>query len=376
MTDRTAEVIGGGIAGLAVSAALSLHGWKVRVHERSVDLREIGAGIYLKENSLRVLDHIGAFDSIASEGVRLRTAELRDSGDKILMHREYPESVRVYTTTRSLLLNALVSAAERAGVHIRTGSHVTSVAPNGEILLHSGETVAADLVVAADGVHSMARSSLGISSKIKLSGAGATRMLIDREPGDPVSQSTEYWNGRIRVLIVPCHEDHTYFGALAPETDAPACELPLNRAYWGRAFPQLEGFVARTEGADATHFPHWDVRCRTWVAGRVGLLGDAVNAQSPNFGQGAGLAISNGWELARQLESIEDIGKALSSWEAQCRPWSEKIQKWSYRYDIVAHRWPRPIQGMRPSIMSAVGSSRITAAKWAELYRGISPRSL
>ena len=54
------EIAGAGLSGLTAAAAFAKAGWSVRVHEKSSELREIGAGIYLWENGLRALEEIGA----------------------------------------------------------------------------------------------------------------------------------------------------------------------------------------------------------------------------------------------------------------------------------------------------------------------------
>ncbi|MBT6204783.1 MAG: FAD-dependent monooxygenase [Alphaproteobacteria bacterium] len=61
---RIAEIAGVGLAGLATATAFAHQGWQVRVHERSKDLREIGAGIYLFENTLNALEELGVYDKV------------------------------------------------------------------------------------------------------------------------------------------------------------------------------------------------------------------------------------------------------------------------------------------------------------------------
>ncbi|MGA8471879.1 MAG: FAD-dependent oxidoreductase, partial [Pseudolabrys sp.] len=59
---RRAEIVGGGFAGLASACALAQRGWDVRLHERDSELRTTGAGIYVYENGLRVLEALGAYE--------------------------------------------------------------------------------------------------------------------------------------------------------------------------------------------------------------------------------------------------------------------------------------------------------------------------
>ncbi|MFX5817212.1 FAD-dependent monooxygenase, partial [Acinetobacter baumannii] len=66
-------IAGAGLAGLAAAAALAQRGWKVRVHEKGRQLREIGAGLYLWENALDAMREIGVYDKVAAVGVRSTT---------------------------------------------------------------------------------------------------------------------------------------------------------------------------------------------------------------------------------------------------------------------------------------------------------------
>ena len=73
---RHAEIAGGGIAGLNAGIVLSRLGWSVRVHERAPEIRESGAGIFLRKNSIDVLEAIGAFADLAPQGVKISKARI------------------------------------------------------------------------------------------------------------------------------------------------------------------------------------------------------------------------------------------------------------------------------------------------------------
>jgi 2-polyprenyl-6-methoxyphenol hydroxylase-like FAD-dependent oxidoreductase len=93
---RRAEIVGGGFAGLAAATALARRGWAVRVHERSDELRTTGAGIYVYENGVRVLEALGALDE-AIEGASVsRTREVRDERNRLLSVHHWGGSGRVY----------------------------------------------------------------------------------------------------------------------------------------------------------------------------------------------------------------------------------------------------------------------------------------
>lgn len=118
-TTRTAEIAGAGIAGLALATALGQHGWRVTVHERNEDLREIGAGISLRENGLQALEALGIFEQVTGEGERIRHWELYDERNRVLSAATMDANQRFFMVTRQHLHRCLVDAALAAGAGSR-----------------------------------------------------------------------------------------------------------------------------------------------------------------------------------------------------------------------------------------------------------------
>src|SRR3954470_7944232 len=147
--ERSAEIVGGGFAGLAAACALARRGWRVRLHERADRLRTAGAGINVYENGLRVLQALGALEDTIRDGARARSRETRDQGDRLLSVHHW--NVRVYGVLRQRMIDAMAAAARRAGAEIILNSEGIGATPAGELTLAGGEKVRADLIVAADG---------------------------------------------------------------------------------------------------------------------------------------------------------------------------------------------------------------------------------
>ena len=97
---RRAEIIGAGFAGLAAACALARRGWQVRVHERSDQLRAAGAGIYIYENGLRVLEALGAYDEAVVTAPMAHTREVRDETNRVLSVHRWNTSMRVFSIVR------------------------------------------------------------------------------------------------------------------------------------------------------------------------------------------------------------------------------------------------------------------------------------
>jgi len=110
---KEAHIIGAGIGGLAAAAILAKTGWKVVAHERANTLREVGAGIFLKENGLQVLEELGPLDDLIAKGTRLRQSNLKDANGRSLLARDI-SAERVYTVLRADLHQHLSRGADKS----------------------------------------------------------------------------------------------------------------------------------------------------------------------------------------------------------------------------------------------------------------------
>lgn len=335
---RHAEVAGAGFAGLTAAIALAQRGWSVRVHERAPQLREFGAGIMLWENSIRVLEAIGAYGPIKEAAHAPPYYETRK--DNVPQSYETFGDVRFRCPTRPLLHRSLLTAARDSGVDVVTGSPVAGATGDGELILDDGTRLGADLVVGADGVGSAVRDSLGFALERKQSQDGIIRLLVPRRK-DELEQLEDanwdnvidFWNFEprvLRVLYVPCSADDLYLGLMAPHTDPRGSAVPLDYDWWVDVFPHLAPVLAEAAKINQARY---DVYETTWVAqwthGRVALVGDSAHAMTPSLAQGAGCAMMNGLSLAAWVDDADDIVEILPQWEAAERPVTDRVRELS-----------------------------------------------
>lgn len=368
---RTAEVIGAGLAGLTAATALAQRGWSVRLHEREPEIRAIGAGIYVWGNGLATLEALG-LDGEATAGAHVGPVlETRDHRDRVVEEVPIngPGQARVLTIMRDRLIGTLIGGAEKAGVEIRTGSEAVEATPDGRVLLRSGESARADVVLAADGVNSRIRRQHDVVARRAAMKQGATRLTVRRSADFVRAQDQgkyiEYFSGRRRVLYTPSSDTSLYVALVADEDDRPASRIPVDTATWIRSFPHLEALLGACAGAPG----RWDtfqfLTLTRWSMGRLAFLGDAAHAQPPYLGQGGGCAMMSALGLADVLGGSDGpVDQLLRDWEYAERPTVEHTQRWSYRLGRLNYL-PDParaslLKGSR--FVPRLGASRMRAA--------------
>jgi 2-polyprenyl-6-methoxyphenol hydroxylase-like FAD-dependent oxidoreductase len=152
------------------------------------------------------------------------------------------------------LIDPLSAAAVEAGVEICVGSKVIGAERSGAIVIEGGKRLEADLIVGADGIHSVVRRSVAGELALGQHRKGAIRLLIPIHPGDfPDGNNrvaTEYNDpsGR-RIGLLPCSPDVMYMILVALLADAEAQESG-RATCWSRSAWSNSGYLRpETSGA-------------------------------------------------------------------------------------------------------------------------------
>ncbi|MCW2550394.1 MAG: 2-polyprenyl-6-methoxyphenol hydroxylase [Mycobacterium sp.] len=330
-------IIGGGIGGLSTAVALHQMGAEVRVYEQARQLAEVGAGVGLHRNSQRVLDRLGLGDEVSRRGARLSEFHLFTQDGTVVSHEKYGAGAGQLGLHRADLVEVLAGALPTEVVH--TGHRCVQFTQHGgsaRVSFDNGAAVSADVVVAADGIHSRLQRDVVEPTDPVFSGVVAYRGLIPAERLPEWPKGLVTWGGDGKHLIaypVRAGELINYVGFVpADEQMRESWSAPGDPTILAAAFadwtPQVRRLLSRVETT-----LKWGLYDREplprWTDGRLTLLGDAAHPMLPHMGQGANQAIEDALALAILLRGVPaaDAPTALTRFQMLRRDHTARVQR-------------------------------------------------
>lgn len=330
-------VIGGGIGGLTAALALSQDANDITVCEHSAGIREIGAGVQISPNAGRLLHSLGLGAAYSEISVNPHRVVLRRwEDDSIIRATDLDESflsqhqVPLANVARNELAEILGSAvAARANVTLKFSTHVVKVEPgdvSSEVIFADGSSQSFDIVIGADGIHSVVRPCVGGMDKPRFSGSAAYRALVPRSAVENLPIDVTNRMGPDRHVVsyfIGRNRSHLNLVCISPEdsweteswTEQGTMEDLLSRFEgWSPEFLSLLGRVEEP-------IFRWALYDREpleqWGIGTTTLLGDACHPMLPFMAQGSCQAIEDAVVLARCLSdaNTSDAAKALRRYE-------------------------------------------------------------
>ncbi|BCR92584.1 putative salicylate hydroxylase [Aspergillus chevalieri] len=356
-------VVGAGIGGMAAALTLGMRGHYVTILEAAPKLAEVGAGIQVSPNMLRLFDKWGISDLIHAQDVGLEHIHVRRWQDGSLLNtmpvnKTYGQQAVIH---RADLHNALITRAlAQPTVTLRENSLVTDVTFDPpSVTLASGEIVRGDIVIGADGIKSGIRAKLLEDDSVKAqpTGDAAYRIMLDRSvmEADPElrelirePQATR-WIGPYRHVIAYPVRKHELYNVVLIHPDRHGVEeswttkgskqrMIDDYRGWDSKVTKLIDLVPDDEVLEwklCLHSP-----LETWIRGCVALIGDACHPMLPYVAQGAAQAVEDAAALGILLSTIgsrHQIPLALTAYEQSRKQRAETVQQSGTENRIPLH---------------------------------------
>ncbi len=346
MAPRRVIVIGAGLGGLTAASCLSRAGFDVTVYEQAAALGAVGAGIQIGPNAIKVLRYLGIEDALETVAVRPDGLDVRDW-----------QTGRVINTitlgeTYAQQYNAPCYHVHRADLHALLAQAFESVAP-GRIRLDAkceglqtgdsrvrvqfadGSSAEGDVLVGADGIHSVVRETLFGPDHPRFTGMVAFRGIVPlaQLPAGMIERRGYNWTGPhhhfVHYLLKGgtmvncvgvCEQDDWRTESWSVEGDLH--EFQAEFAGWHDTIQALIGGMDRCF--------KWALYDRDplpqWTRGHATLLGDACHPMLPFLAQGACMSIEDGYVLAHCLRANGDVERGLEAYESIRKPRVSEVQ--------------------------------------------------
>lgn len=334
----SAIIVGGGVGGLTAALALRGAGVAVQVHERHDRRQDRETGFTIWSYAVRALIDLGVpARRLDSVGSAIQATELRNAEGRLLeLLPVGPASERLgapsYDCSRGDLLAALSDAVGPEALH--PGSACVGIEQDRDratALLGDGQGASAEVVLGADGLHSVVRDAVSPNVQLNYSGyLGSGAVLEFSHPLLPAGHHIELWGRGSKggVADIGGGRARWYVITRAPAGGPRPSRETLLRHVRGW-YPVLNAAIAATPEGAIAHSEAWDLEpLPTWVDGRVALLGDAAHASTPFAAMGACTAIEDAVELGRLL-AARPLSDALSTYQARRRPRGEHVTRHS-----------------------------------------------
>ncbi|MBN6520297.1 FAD-dependent urate hydroxylase HpxO [Acinetobacter pittii] len=314
-------IIGAGMGGLTTGIALKKFGHQVRIFEQTEKILPVGAAISLWSNGVKCLNYLGLTDKIAKLGGQMDdlayVAGL--TGDVMTQFSLLPliEEVgqRPYPVARADLQNMLMDEFGRDQIYL--GKKMVSLedkTDSVEVHFADGSSTQADLLIGADGTHSLTRTYvLGQQVQRRYAGYVNWNGLVEiSEDLAPAQQWTTYVGEGKRASLMPVADGKFYFFLDVP---LPA-GLDNNRDEYKKLLKQyfvdwcqpVQQLIERLDPQKTNRVEIHDIEPFTqFYKGRVVILGDAAHSTTPDIGQGGCQAMEDAIYLARSLQ-INTLG--------------------------------------------------------------------
>ena len=375
-------IVGGGIGGLATALAVAQSGRAVHVLERSAEFTELGAGLQLAPNALRVFNRLEILEEVTRRAFTPRRLIMMDmlTGEEItsldlglrfLDRYRYP----YFVMHRGDLLNVELAACRaNANITLENNKEVASVEPlfgSERVTCTDGSVYECDAVIGADGLHSAVRKHLGDASAPVCSEYVAYRGTASMSdiPPHPGLDSMMIWIGPGKHFVQYPLRDGELCNQVAvfrsqrytPDSD-----------HWGTVDELHENFA---EACDYVHSAlalihrnrRWPMYDRPpnaqWARHRTTLLGDAAHPMLQYLAQGACQALEDSVCLADQLaECKDDIPGAFEAYRKIRFPRTAMVQMSARGFGDLIHSVGAP-EKIR-SALAAPGASEFFYYDW------------
>ncbi len=379
-------IAGAGIGGLAAALVCAQRGMQVTVLEAAKEFGEVGAGIQLGPNAMKVIEALGLKKDVLQvaslpEAIVITDAQSGKPISRMLLGEAARQKygAAYVSMHRADLHGALLRAAQAAGVQLQVNQSLSKYEQSAQYIcrLDADLDQKYDVLIGADGLWSKVRSQMLNDGAPRATGHAAFRTML---PASAVPEGLRtphvrtWWARNVHVVSYPIRGGSVWNLVVLAEMPASAASgwsLDANHQdvmqLFKRTEPQLRALLD-AGGAQTTLWKRWNLFDRKRLAaaqvaqGRVALLGDAAHPMLPYLAQGAAMALEDAWVLAECLSAQVDVSQALQAYANKRVERNARVVRTAQRNGKIFHL-SGPIAVARDAVLSLKGTS-VVGLSW------------
>ncbi|WP_175392697.1 FAD-dependent monooxygenase [Aquimarina megaterium] len=301
-------IVGGGIGGLTMALTLKKNNQDFKLFEKSNEFKEVGAGIGLASNALKIFDKLNIGEELRTKGHLLKRTILATKKLKILKTVPFPEEV--YCIHRASIIDVISSKLDQNSYEL--GKEVKSIEneESVKITFKDHTAIEFDTLIASDGINSSIRKSIFPEIRIRHTHQIIWRGITDFDINSDLKHTYyELFEGTLRFLFLPLNDTKIFWLAVQEKKNfnkgvSTSLKSYLLETYQNFA-PIVLDMLNKTTESDILQNELVDINpsYKNWFKNNTVFIGDAIHATTPNLAQGACQAIEDAYTLGLCLKN-------------------------------------------------------------------------
>ncbi|UYX54520.1 FAD-dependent monooxygenase [Bacillus thuringiensis] len=355
-------IIGGGIAGLCAAISLQKIGLNVKVYDKNIEPTVAGAGIIIAPNAMEALEPYGISKQIKKFGNESDGFNLVSEKGSILSKLTIPTCYpKMYSIHRKNLHQLLLSELQKGTVE--WGKECVKIEQNEEnalkILFQDGSEALGNILIAADGIHSVVRKQVIQSDGYRYAGYTCWRGVTPAHNLSFKNDFIETWgtNGRFGIVPLPNNEVYWYalINAKARDRKYTAYTTADLYNHFKSYHSPIPDILNNASDVTMIHRDIVDITpMKQFFEKRIVFIGDAAHALTPNLGQGACQAIEDAIILAECIKNNAHYRQAFIEYEQKRRDRIIKISNTAWKVGKMAQIESKPLTILRNQVMKRI----------------------
>jgi len=304
-------IIGGGIGGLTMALTLKKYNLNFKIFEKSNKFTEVGAGIGISSNALKIFDKLGVGNELRKQGHLIKKTILATEKLKTLKSVTFPEEV--YCIHRASIIDILSNELDKDLCNLN--KELINIENNETVKVNFKDNTSAEFntLIASDGIHSTIRKSLFPEIKIRKTHQVIWRGIVDFDINSDLKHTYyELFEGTLRFLFLPISNTKVFWLAVQEKKSFIKNSSTSIKTYLLKTYQNFDqkilDILNKTDNNDILQNELADLKpnYKNWFKNNTVFIGDSIHATTPNLGQGACQAIEDAYTLGLCLKINKD----------------------------------------------------------------------